>query len=87
MDVRTISIAKLLHSARKGRTEGETGAGEFEDGEEGDPGAAGARADVTYEAGNVNATPRTIEVASSNEVNPAYKGAIALVSAKPVGAK
>jgi hypothetical protein len=81
MDVRTISVAKLLHSARKGRTEGEAGAGEFEDGEDGEAGSPGAREeDVTYGAGNVNATPRTIEVVSSNEANPVYKGALTVVA-------
>jgi hypothetical protein len=86
MDARTISVAKLLHSARKGRAEGEAGAGEPEDGEEGEagfPGGGAREEDMTYGAGNVNATPRTIEVASSNEANPAYKGALAVITSKP----
>ena len=86
MDVRTISVAKLLHSARKGRVDG-TGAEEAGEVREGEQAAAAEEA-VTddlaegYCAADVVATPRTIEVTSANEVAPAYKDTVAITSPK-----
>jgi hypothetical protein len=84
MDQRTISIAKLLHSARKGRTDGATDKEEDDDGVDdvGSGDEQDAREELLYGEANVNATPRTIEVASNNDVNAVYRDAVAKVSPK-----
>lgn len=85
MDVRTISVAKLLHSARKGRTDGVTDK-TSPDGEEEedahDPATGEPHGDGVYGASNVIATPRTIEVAANNDVAQAYKDVIDMVNSK-----
>lgn len=86
MDSRTITVAKLLHSARRGRTEGGTDPAAGQDGDEGEGdfhgGDAGLEDDLVYGEANVNATPRTIEVAANSDVNPVYREAIATLAAK-----
>jgi hypothetical protein len=85
MDQRTISIAKLLHSARKRRTDGATDNKDEEDEGMDDAGSGDeqdGREELLYGEANVNATPRTIEVASNNDVNAVYRDAVAKVSPK-----
>ena len=96
MDVRTISVAKLLHSARKGRTDGAPPSSanavdeqlEGEDDEDqnspqstfGRGGTASNAGGNVYGPGNVISTPRTIEVTTNAEITPAYRDAIDLIS-------
>ena len=95
MDTRTIGVAKLLHSARKGRTDRTNTADGDGDGGDQSTSRGGVMGDYVddddvnsnqqgpvYAADNVNATPRTIEVSTTNDVNPVYKDALAKVSPK-----
>lgn len=97
MDVRTISVAKLLHSARQGRSgEAADKGGDGGDGDEDDE-APGADTGVSggmdgqeaaaFAAVDVTATPRTIEVPTTGEVNPTYREAVAKVSPKAKAVK
>ena len=89
MDARTITVAKLLHSARKGRTEGATDReGDEEDGEEEEGGFEEKNgAEDVYKASNIISNPRAVEVATSADVAPAYKSAIDLIEAKSAPAR
>lgn len=88
MDGRTIAVAKLLHSARKGRTEGAADKDEGEEGDEDHHSEGGAEekngrdAGDVYQASNMISTPRAIEVAANGEVAPAYKSAIDLIETR-----
>lgn len=85
MDARTITVAKLLHSARKGRTDGATDKEGDENDEEEEEGGFEEKHDDSggvYKASNMISIPRAVEVAPSADVAPAYKSAIDLIEAK-----
>lgn len=84
MDARTIVVAKLLHSARKGRTDGVTDKDDEEEEELEGKGEEkhGSGNEEVYKASSMIPTPRAIEVASNAEVAPAYKSAIDLIESK-----
>jgi len=84
MDARTIVVAKLLHSARKGRTDGVTDKDDEEEEDHGGKGEEkhGPGSEEVYKASSMIPTPRAIEVASNAEVAPAYKSTIDLIESK-----
>lgn len=84
MDARTIVVAKLLHSARKGRTDGTTDKDDEEEEEHTGwgEGKHDTGSEEVYKASSMIPTPRAIEVSSNAEVAPAYKSTIDLIESK-----